>query len=872
MPITLALGRAGCCFLVALIWSVWATTAAAQLPPTFPNPRLNYLFPAGGQIGTTFELKITGDDLDEARQLCFSHAGITARLTTSDPGPGQTGPQPNYGTFRVSIARDVPPGVYEVRALTRCGLSNPRAFAVGSMPEITETEPNNSPKQANQVAIGTTINGTCEGPGLDYFRFAAKKGHRVIIDCWAFRLDSRLDGTLVLYDSTGRELERNHNTNRRDPMIDFTVPADGEYLVSLHDHMYGYYATPGECFYRLTISTAPYLDFLFPPAGLTGSKGEYTLYGRNLPGGKPARGVELGGKQLDRLTVTIPLSAENEHDLVRDGGLYVEPSESFLDGISYRLKSDAGLSNSLLLTKAGAPVVVESAATTTSRPALLQPPCEYVGQFYPRGRRGWVTFLAKKGDVYWIEVYSQRLGLPTDPRLLVQQVKRDEKGEEKVVDLHAVDDRLANSERVHWSMLDSVLYDMATHDPACRFVAPEDGTYRVMVQDLARPNQDVLHAAKGDPRRVYRLAIRRPAPDFRLVAVPRPPTNLPAETTVQATIWSAALRPGGTELVEVFADRRDGFNGEIQVTADNLPAGVTARPIVIAPGQTSATLVLRAADNTQSGMSPLKITGKARIGRGDVTRQARYGTMIWAIQLTGVTYHRSRLTDQLWVSVMEAEPAPFSVQVDPKARLEAPLTGTVNLPVKVVRRGTFKGALELFAYGLPPTSNGPLHAQPKYHKPITLPADREAADFTITVPSFVPPGTYSFFLTGVGTVSWAKNPEKLKAAETRLAAVEKIVAENARLKSALQAQAAAAKALANAQAAKGDVKNALAAKAAADRAVAEADQKAKQDTAFLLTFRQEVAKLRDQSKATELKVSTASDPIVLTIAPAPARK
>ncbi len=115
----------------------------------------------------------------------------------------------------------------------------------------------------------------------------------------------------MLYDSTGRELERNHNTNRRDPLIDFSVPSDGDYLVSLHDHSYGYFAVPGECYYRLSISTAPYLDFIFPPADVPGSKRQYTVYGRNLPGGKPAPGVTFGGKQLEMLPVTIPLPGAN---------------------------------------------------------------------------------------------------------------------------------------------------------------------------------------------------------------------------------------------------------------------------------------------------------------------------------------------------------------------------------------------------------------------------------------------------------------------------------------------------------------------------------------------------------------------------------
>ena len=41
----------------------------------------------------------------------------------------------------------------------------------------------------------------------------------------------------------------------------------------------------------------------------------------------------------------------------------------------------------------------------------------------------WFTFEAKKGDAYWIEVISQRLGLVTDPFVLVQRVTKNEKGE-----------------------------------------------------------------------------------------------------------------------------------------------------------------------------------------------------------------------------------------------------------------------------------------------------------------------------------------------------------------------------------------------------------------------------------------------------------
>src|SRR5205814_4712194 len=84
--------------------------ALAQLP----QARLNAVFPAGGQRGTSIDLTLAGGtDLDEASALYFSHPGITAAQKTQMV-EGQ--PQPVAGTFTVTIAADVPIGVYDVRA------------------------------------------------------------------------------------------------------------------------------------------------------------------------------------------------------------------------------------------------------------------------------------------------------------------------------------------------------------------------------------------------------------------------------------------------------------------------------------------------------------------------------------------------------------------------------------------------------------------------------------------------------------------------------------------------------------------------------------------------------------------------------------
>ncbi len=332
---------------LALVCSL-APPAPCQTP-SLPAARLFAIYPAGGKLGTTFDVTIAGTDLDDARQLHFADPGITGVPKMGEPALGQTGPQPIAGQFTVTIKPEVKPGIYEARAVGKYGISNPRAFVVGTQPELLEVEPNNSLKVATEVPLGTVVNGRSDAAAdLDFFKFAAKAGQRVIVDCWAFRIDSRMDATLVLYDAAGTELTRNRDTNRRDALIDFAVPKDGEYYVELHDFLY---AGSNEYFYRLSIGVGPYLDFVFPPSGLAGSQNAYTVYGRNLPGGQPAKDVAVDGKQLEMLTVNIPLPADKALDLV--WGSMVEPAESGIDAIEYRLSSPQGVSNPLLLSIAG---------------------------------------------------------------------------------------------------------------------------------------------------------------------------------------------------------------------------------------------------------------------------------------------------------------------------------------------------------------------------------------------------------------------------------------------------------------------------------------------------------------------------------------
>ena len=718
-----------------------AAHASAQLPLA----RLGAIFPAGGKQGATIELTIVGADLDGADRLYFTHAGISAKQVILEPSEFEPQSRPAEGKFSVSIAADVPPGTYEVRSAGKYGLSNPRFFLVDSRPELNETEPNSRLDQANEVAFGGIVNGVAAGGAdRDFFKFAATKGQRLLIDCQARRIDSRLDPMLVLYDARGNELASAHDGGHRDTLLDYTVAADGEYVVEVHDFIYEGNA---DHYYRLSIDTGPQVDFVFPPAGLPGTNQVYQVYGRNLPGSAPAAGLTVDGRPLEVVSASIGLPA-NADSL--PAGTLIEPAGSGIDAILYRHPSPQGLSNPVPIGLATAPVVAEQEPNNVPQKAQpISPPCEVVGQFYPIADHDWFTFDAKKGQSYVIEVVSQRLGEATDPYLVVEQVTLDKEGKEQIKELQRTDDNGVNSGGFD--------FDTVHDDPSFRFTAADDGKYRILVRDL-------YCSSRGDPRFVYRLAVRSEQPDFRLVAFPRFPGALPNQP--QSFIWSPSLRKGASDQIEVVAFRRDGFDGEIVVTAEGLPGGVTAPPVTVGPGRNSAAIVLSASDSAADAVAPVRIVGKAKIGTNEVTHTARAASIVWPGQ-PGQFNARSRLASDIVLAVGMSEPAPFTVQAASNV-FETSRAGKIEIPITMTQRGDFKGNITLSTVELPPgmqPANQQMNAGPGETK------------YTMNLQTNAPLGTFSFHLLGTTPYTYRYNPEAAEAASKRQSDLEKIVAE-----------------------------------------------------------------------------------------------
>lgn len=732
-----------------------AIPAFAQQQPGLPLPRLDAITPPGAKAGTTIaELALVGADLEDTEALLFNHPGLKAEIIVppapppakvdpkapkKEPPPMPKGPQP-ASKFKITVAADVPPGNYDVRVVNKFGVSNPRVFVVGDLIEVMEKEPNNDVPEAMKLDLNTTVNGTIAAPtDVDLYSISPKKGQRIVLAVIAESIDSRAQPLLEVYDVSGRRLV---GTSGPDAVTDFVVPADGEYYIRVAEFTYNV-GGPNN-FYRLTASTKPWIDAVYPPMVEPGKSAQVTVYGRNLPGGTPEPGAFLNGRPLEKLVVTITAPAESTKLTYRGR---VEPRSGGTDGFEYRLKGPGGVSNPILIGFAQDKAVLEKEPNDKADLAMEIPaPCEIAGRIDKRGDRDFYAINAKKGESYVIDLWADRMGVPTDFLFSVRAPKA-------TTDMTEKDD---NPE----VMNNTQFYARTTDPDAFSFTAAEDGRYTIQV--ISRES-----GYQYGPRSTYRLRVGPARPDFRVVAMPA--SNYAPDVTV--------LRADGNNYLELYAFRNDGFTGPISIVAEGLPAGVTALPQVIGSGQRSGSLVLSAAAGAKAFSGPITLKATATIAGKPVARDVRYATISWSVQPMQNIPTITRLDQNLMLAVRDQ--AYFKVTAEPEnaflvkagEKLPQPLTlkqgEKVTVPFKVARiHADAKVALTMRQIS---TAQNPQAMPVTVSNGAALPAlapDKADGTFVIDVKSTAPPGLYSIVLTATGQLQLERAGAKGKRPTT----------------------------------------------------------------------------------------------------------
>lgn len=694
--------KTNCLLFLVILVAVAGLTVHAQ---EIPVPELKSVSPCGAKQGTTVEVTVIGNRLEETEKLYFSNPGITAELISNKP----TEP----ARFKVTVAPNVPVGVYDIRTIGKKGVSNPRAFDVSDCTEVTETEPNNSRDKANRVPLNCVINGSMSpAEDIDWFVFEAKRGRRVLIESLAWRLDSRLDGTLTLFNSAGKEIASSQDANirdqKRDPFIDFDVPEDGDYYVRYTDFMYN---GGSESFYRLKIGTGPYVDFITPTGAKPGTTADITFYGRNLPGGEKTD-VQVNGRPLEKVVRKIQVPSDPEKVTGLQVNELLRPPSSRLDGMEVRVTGDTGTSNARLLVFSDSPELLQQRPNDSIENAQHIPvPCAVTGAFNAPKDAGYYTFSAKKGEKYLIDVASERINSPADPDLEIYE--NDGKPEGKLI----------NSFQDTGENIGQLRFPTMTRDIVYMWTAPKDADFTLRLEH-------VYSQVQGGSQYQYRLEIKKdPAPDFRLACTP----------THDIHIDSSCVYQGGRQRLDVLVWRMNDLNEPIEVQAQNLPPGVTAEPFVIGPGMKWGTLVVNAAPDAPIGESVIKIVGTCQVGADKLVREARGGTIVWDTVNTPAI---CRLTESMMLAVRETTPfAVTASTTDSTIKAGDP----IKVKVTAARRADMPSAIQLHGngYDLPAGLTIPT---------TTINPGQTEATLSLTTTDKLKEGTYSFIINAESQV------------------------------------------------------------------------------------------------------------------------
>ncbi len=591
--------------------------AAAPVARAQPRPYIGFVYPAGGQQGTTFQIRLGGQGLDGVDQVLVSGTGVEAKVVDyyRRIGPIEIGllreqlkelnrglPGTSAGSDRatlelagriekriteycprpacnslsslafveITIAPDAEPGQREIVLATRRGVSNPLVFCVGQLPEVSrkpmvtsnyevlgkeELALRKRPEEEveDRITVPCVMNGQIASGEVNRYRFEASKDQRLVISAVARQLVPYIADAVPGWF---QPVMRLCDANGKE------VAYDDDYRFRPDPVIF--YKIPEDGQYVLSITDAIYRgrdDFVYRVTigEMPFVTSVFPLGGR---AGTPVK-VEMKGWNLDTARLVLP-------------GADAEPG-----GYLIAAGSKGGLVSNRV------PFVLDTLPECFEKEPNNDPPHAQAVKLpvIVNGRINrpddWDVFRfeGRAGDTIVAEVAARRLDSPLDSVLKLT----DAAGK-----LLAFNDDHEDPEA-----------GVNTHDADSYLMAklPADGTYYVHLGDTAR---------HGGEEYAYRLRISAPRPDFALRAVPT----------------SLSVRSKGNAGVKVLAVRKDGFAGPIKLTLKDPPKGFSSPSGAVPAAKDIGWLGVKASPVDTKRPVSLTIEGRAKIDGRDVVHVA----------------------------------------------------------------------------------------------------------------------------------------------------------------------------------------------------------------------------------------------------------
>lgn len=587
--------------------------------PSKPSPpEISSVEPPGIQREIASPIRVSGKHLGNNLAFHSTSPHIRGRVTSVES---------NSLTLEVIASPETPRGPVPFTLQGPGGTSKPATLHIDDVRQIVRNETSMFvPKLPASVWSRHTHGGT-----PDDIVFDAAAGDELTFDLETRAVGGRGNFSLTLLDAHLNVLARNDTfAGSDDPWLTHRFERDGRYRIRVTEES----LLGGEDFlYRLTLGPIPYITGVFPLSVTEDEPGPVDWLGTgltrprthvntsSLDGAAEALRTPAGLGDIRRrreptvAVVSYPAPVESEpNDLPPQAATVPVPSS-----INGRFQTPGDTDLFRFRAEAGRPLILETFAWRAGSPAdtrieLLSPDGQRLPQRLLRAvRNSAITFRNEDANdngirfENWEEMEVNEYVYANGE---VMRLFRAPQGPDSDSLLYA---SWAGKRRA-WFNTTAIAHPL---DESCYVVEPlplgtvppPNGlpvftTYFENDDDGDResgPDSRVLFtpATTGDvlvrvtestrrhgDRFTYRLVIRDPEPRFNLSLTPTTPTVL----------------PGGGISFTVIARRLDGFDGEIQVHLDRLPAGWHATsPLVIQSGMDSAQGTLSAAPTATPG-------------------------------------------------------------------------------------------------------------------------------------------------------------------------------------------------------------------------------------------------------------------------------
>lgn len=625
-----------------------ATMAALAFGPAAlaqRAPQIGYAFPAGGQVGSTFEVKLAGQYLDGVNGARISGEGVQAKVL--EYVKPLTGRQLNLLRDRIralqaavkTASRDAREIEFTDPANTNVVERLSRSEAAKELTEMRAkvANPKNRDRENRQLSEDVRLELTIAAdaaPGRRELRLKAAGGlsNPVVFQIGRLpefsesepnespgeatsvpRLPAIVNGQIMPGDvdrfsvrlSRGTRLVVAVSARELIPYLADAVPGWFQATLALYDKdgneiSYSddfrfrpdpvtFFEVPRDGEYHFEIKDSIYRgreDFVYRIA-----IGELPYLTGVFPLGGPAgetTAVELTGWNLPHNELSVE-AKENDAGIqtvaVTDDDLASNEMPFAVQGLPESLEQE--------------PNDLPENAQTVKLPVLLN------GRIDREDDHDCFRFEGRQGQEFVAEVVARRLNSPLDsvlritgPDGAVVAFNDDHEDRGAGLDTHHADSRIG-------------------------LTLPADGGYLVRLGDTQH---------RGGGAFAYRLRLSPPRPDFALRVVPS----------------ALNIRPGGSASFTVYALRRDGFTNGIELGLFDAPPGLVlnnGRPARIPAGKDEIKLSLKA-PRAATGRPPLAIglEGRARIAGAEVTRVA-----VPADDLMQAFIYRHLVPAQEWV-------------------------------------------------------------------------------------------------------------------------------------------------------------------------------------------------------------------------------